>query len=254
MTLPISPSTQNLYKGGGAIYLADRDDDGEPKGMVHLGNAPMFEGQPNVDYDEHFSSLVGTFEKDVSQADTVGFSFSGELEEYSPHNMNIAVLGDGIHAVSQGSGSIEAMAITVDRLDAWYKTGYHNIDNVVVTGYTEGTDYEVDTVNGLIKPLSAGSIAVDEELDVDFTYTAWTAEEVRPLENPTIEKYVHFIGNPKRGPMIDAEIWLARITINAAFPIITPDYGKIPFTLEVLSDRANHPSTPFGRFRFSEAT
>jgi hypothetical protein len=254
MSLPVPPSVENLYKGGGAIYLADRDDDGEPKGMVHLGNAPMFEGQPNVEYDEHFSSLVGTFEKDVSQADTVGFSFSGELEEYSPHNMNIAVLGDGVHDVSQGSGSVEAQAITVDRLDAWYKTGYHNIDNVVVDGYVEDTDYEVDKTNGLIKPLSTGGISEDEELDVDFEYTAWDAEEARPLTNPTIEKYLHFIGDPKRGPLMEAEIWKVRITINAAFPIITPDYGKIPFTLEVLSDRANHPDTPFGRFRFREAS
>jgi hypothetical protein len=261
MVLPISPNVDNLYKGGGHVYLADRDEDGNPKGLVDCGNAPVFEGQPDVTYDEHFSSLVANFEKDVSRADQVAMKYTGELEEYSIHNLNIAVLGDEPHAISQLSGSgIEADLITVDRLDAWYKTGSKNItvqslEDADENPYEEGADADfiVDAEKGWIKPLSTGTITVGMVLIATITRTNWAAEEVRPLVNPTIEKYLHFYGNPKSGPLLEAEIWKCRVTIKAAFPLISKDYGKIGFEVEVLSDRGNHTGTPFGRIRATVA-
>jgi hypothetical protein len=259
MVLPLEPTTQNLYKGGGAIYLADRDANGNPKGLVHMGNGPVFGAQPQVTYDEHRSALTARFEKDISEADELGMIYNGEFEAYSIHNMNLAVLGDGVHAVSQLSGSgIEAAPVTIDRLDAWYPTGSKGItvESLVDeedTEYDEGVDFEVDSEKGWIKPLSTGSITVGMVLTAIVTRTAWAAEEIRPLTNPTIEKYLHFVGNPAKGPLIEAEIWLVRITIKAEFPLITQDYGKIPFEFEVLSDRANHPDTPFGRYRLTQA-
>ena len=257
--LPISPNVDNLYKGGGALYLAARDANGNPKGMVHLGNAPDFSLQPEVSYDEHRSSLTSEFEKDVSKADEIGMKGSFSLEEYSAHNLNIAVLGDDVHAVSQLSGSgIEAAPVTIDRLDVWYPLGSKGItvESLVdedETEYDEDVDFEVDAEKGWIKPLSTGDIAVGMVLTAVITRTAWAAEEIRPLTNPTIEKYLHFYGDPSTGPVIEAELWKVRLTIGAEFPLITQDYGKIPCTFEVLSDRENHADTPFGRVRLTQA-
>jgi hypothetical protein len=244
--LPISPDVDNLYKSGGAIYLADRNTDGTPKGMVHMGNTPNFGGQPEVTDTEHRSSLTSEFELDVSEADEISKKGSFDLEEYSPHNMNIGVLGDGVHELSQGSGYEPAKAITVDRLDAWYDLGKRNVSGVAIAGHDEN-DFDVDAEGGRVFVKSSGTITKDEELNASFSYTAWAAEEVRPLTNPTLIKYLYFCGDPASGPIIEAELWKVRITINAEFPLITREYGKLPCSYVVLSDRENHPDTPFGR-------
>jgi Gp37 protein len=58
--------------------------------------------------------------------------------------------------------------------------GYGNVSNVVVTNpmdgqaWTEGEDYRVDAVNGLIFALSTGPLGIDSEVDIGFSHADLT--------------------------------------------------------------------------------
>lgn len=236
-------STNNLLYGKGIIYFAPLEA-GVNKGEIDLGEAPSFSVQPMTDKLERFSSREG-FKKKIFEAITeVGAQCKFVLIEYNLENINLAFLGSGNVPVSQSSGQVTGEEITA-RLDRWVKLPHRNISNVTVTGHTENTDYKVDYDLGRIMALSEGGISQDESLTVDYDYAAWSGQKIRGLEKPTVEGYLHFVGDPEYGPAVELEAWKARLTVDAEVPLISDDAGELSFAGEFLADETNHPDEPF---------
>jgi hypothetical protein len=100
MTAPtlLSPNTGNYRVGKGALWFK-RDGDVDYK---HMGNATTFEFTPSVDKLDHFSSMEGVKEKDASIVLTRGGTVHIVLDEWTPANLSLALLGSVDEGASGG--------------------------------------------------------------------------------------------------------------------------------------------------------
>lgn len=84
-----SPNTGNYRVGKGALYFK-RSGDADYR---HMGNATSFEFTPAIEKLDHFSSMQGVREKDASVVLTRGGTINIILEEWTPANLALALLG-----------------------------------------------------------------------------------------------------------------------------------------------------------------
>lgn len=85
----VSPNTGNYRIGKGAFWFK-REGAAD---YVHMGNSPGSEFTPNIEKLEHFSSLQGTKEKDLTVVISRGGTLTITLDEWTPINLALAVLG-----------------------------------------------------------------------------------------------------------------------------------------------------------------
>lgn len=94
----ISPNTGNIRVGKGALWFKrDGDDD-----YRHMGNATSVEQTPEIEKLDHFTSMEGVKEKDLSIVLSRGGTMKIVLEEWTPANLGIALLGDVDEGASGG--------------------------------------------------------------------------------------------------------------------------------------------------------
>lgn len=85
----VSPNTGNYRIGKGAYHFK-REGDADFK---HMGNAAESEFTPTLERLDHFSSMEGVREKDLSVVVERGGTVSITLEEWTPDNVALALLG-----------------------------------------------------------------------------------------------------------------------------------------------------------------
>ena len=85
----LSPNTGN-YRIGKGRFEFKRDGEMDFK---HMGNAPEAEFTPTIEKLDHFSSMEGVREKDLSVVVERGGTLAITLEEWTPDNMSLILLG-----------------------------------------------------------------------------------------------------------------------------------------------------------------
>lgn len=94
-----SPNINNYYVGKGVV---DFSTDGGST-WIDLGNCPKFTFNPKATKLDHFTSRKGTRIKDDSIITTVEGTLNVVLDEWTPNNIEMAVLGE----IISGGESIE---------------------------------------------------------------------------------------------------------------------------------------------------
>ena len=84
-----SPNVDNYFIGKGIVKF---QPDGAT-GYVHLGNAPEVEWSPNLDILDHFSSMAGVRSKDRKVIREKSATVRVVLEELTPDNLGLALMG-----------------------------------------------------------------------------------------------------------------------------------------------------------------
>lgn len=207
-------------------------------GFRDLGNCPNFAISVATEKKEHFSSRSGLQLKDsevvVRQTATASFT----LDEPNIENLKDFVMSNAITDISQTSGSVTDQSVTGYH-DLWIDLGKKSISNVVVTDssgtttYIEGTDYEVDTEEGLLKVLSSGSITDGEALLVDYSYAAVTIKRADAATATTLKGDLYFAGNPPVGRKLDVRGYVSLLP-EGDLSLIGEDWIEINFTAEFL--------------------
>jgi hypothetical protein len=97
-----SPNVLNYFIGKGNVYakLIDDPDDN----YVHMGNCPKFEISPKPEVKKHYDSMEGTKELDFIGIVSKEGEVTIDLDEITPDNLMIAVLGE-----VESDGSIEIL-------------------------------------------------------------------------------------------------------------------------------------------------
>lgn len=83
-----SPNVDNYFIGKGNVYFTET-------GLAerHLGNVPNFVMTPSLDTLEHFSSMGGIRSKDLEIILSQSITLAITLEEFTPANIALALLG-----------------------------------------------------------------------------------------------------------------------------------------------------------------
>ena len=146
--------------------------------------------------------------------------------------------------ITGGTSAATAPVTVVESLSDVVVTDHATVPT---TRYTAGTDYDVDVIGGMIRELSGGSIAAHTGF-VSADYEAKTHKSVRVMAGDEAEGELLFIGTGDNGPRYRITAWKAKLTMSGAFGVISEsDVATMSMDVEILSDRANHPSEPFFR-------
>lgn len=105
--MPLSPHTDNYSYGKGVIYFKPEGSNG----MLDLGNCPSFNANVEISKNEHFSSRKGTKVKDKVFVSQKAAKFALTMEEFSPENLAIALMGETVKS-SEAAAVLDGQEVT----------------------------------------------------------------------------------------------------------------------------------------------
>lgn len=219
------PQPRFYVLGRGRVLLAENDASTQlPSAYRHLGNAPAFATTLEVEEFTHQSSLTGFSEVDARAITSreIGVSFS--LDEITFQNLALFYNGVADTIVNPAVAGVGALAseisITLSGLSTfWYQllTSYDGQgspmsldpvtpgltlqDATTMTTLVEGTDYDLDAVNGMVFILEGSPNFIDgNELDFFVDPSAMapaTIDRVEALKGQNVNYSLKFINiNP----------------------------------------------------------
>jgi hypothetical protein len=217
-----------------------------------FGNCTDFKVTTAIDKKEHYSSRSGTKTKDAEKVIQQTATGSFTLDDLLNENLRIYLMAIAVHDVAQSSGSAASQAVVAE-LDKWIDLGKLKISNVVVTDETDattyvlGTDYELDTEVGLIRPLSGGNIGDGDTLHVSYDYADVTTKKMSAASTTTIEGHIYFVADPPAGKIADIKGYVA-LSPKGDLSTIGDDFTNIQFDAEFLSGYGYGESNGSGLF------
>jgi hypothetical protein len=229
-----APNPENLLLGRGKLYFDRFDANGDPTGEEELGNCTEVQTSTEDEKREKFSSQVreSVKLKSVTTQRTVNVNIS--LDEHAMFNMALVTMGEE-GTLTQAQGQVTGEMLTENVVQGrWYPTEFRSIANVTIAGAVEGTDFEVDSISGRVKPLVGGNIADDSTLTVEYEHNNLELNTVNGGSASVIEGRLRFIGDPASGPKLEVLFHRCSITPGGGLGLITDDYGAQALVMEVL--------------------
>ena len=112
-------------------------------------------------------------------------SLSLEMDDAGADALQLMLLGT-LASLSESAGSVlvGAPEAVTAHLGYWAKLAHRGVADVVVkdstdtTTYVNGTDYTLDAVAGMIKPLTTGAIADGATLHASYSYGALSGSQI----------------------------------------------------------------------------
>lgn len=155
MTAPtlLSPNTGNYRVGKGKVYFK-REGTSD---FVHMGNCTTFEVTPAVEKLDHFSSMEGLKTKDVSIAISQGGEVKVTMEEWTPHNMSLMLMGD-VDEGASGGPTVTVLGVTEIKGELKF-----------ISSNTVGPRWNFDLYNVSFIPSGAVNPISDEFGDMEVT-------------------------------------------------------------------------------------
>jgi len=254
--MPENADSTKIYLGRGKLYLDRLTAAGVRTGGHFVGNCTTFQVTPNVEKIEMFSSTEKGAPLLASDVTRQRFELEARLHEFSKENLALALLGDTATLAQSAGGPVtnETLVAKKDhyfQLGATEATKRRAVTSVVVTNvggatvYVLNTDYKLDALRGEVYIMSTGAITEGQTLEVDYSFSAiTTGDVVRAGTFGSIDAFVRFIGDPKRGPAVEVEVWKCSFSPDAALGLISDEYGGITLKGNVLADPVNHPAEP----------
>ena len=241
------------FSGQGRVFIGARDSNGNPQGLVFVGNVPDLKVSLSVETLEHQESQSGQRLTDLQLIKTKKGEFACTLEELLASNLALALYGS---ITDQGSGSVTGEAlpnpVTVGSL---YLLAKHNVSDVVVTDSAAtpvvlpASQYRVNAKHGSLAILdkTTGGPFV-EPFVVDYTFAA--AQSTAMFTQPLPERWVRFEGLNTADANREVVIDLYRVAINPTkdLSVIGTELMKFELSGQVLADLTKVASGALGQF------
>lgn len=250
----IAPDPANPLIGRGKIYLDRLDSSGNRTGLLDLGNCSLFEVEDKVEKKEKYESMDAASNLYAIAVTRQTFTIKITGDEVTLDNICNALNGSVVQVTATGN-TVTSRTITPSSglvLGRLYDLGNRNITALTglhsgSTALTAGTDYTVDTVNGLVKILPTSTNATPgDALTADFTFDDYTYNAAAVGAVSSVNAYVLFIGDPVKGRKFKHEYWNVMFTPTGNLGFIKDDFLDFGLEGQVIADTANHPTSPIG--------
>lgn len=153
------------------------------------------------------------------------------IDDITDDSLRLAMLGE-LEAINVTSGSITDESVTAQH-DKWVPLD--NVDltdgTVVVdsdpsgTTFTDGTDYEVDLRNGLLKALSTGTITDGQALLVDYDHGAVSGTRIQAARKQSLKARLRLDGHDlDDGTRHNMIAWSVPLTPNGGIDLMSGEF------------------------------
>lgn len=144
MAKTLGPNVENILYGKGELFFKAEGK----AGFDHLGNAPAYSMTVETEKTEHYSSMAGAKEKDLSFVSQKSATGSATLEEFTPANVARAFLAEDAYTATQAAGAFDAQALSFAE-DLYVPLGKVNLFVTKVRIAGASADFEIgETVTG----------------------------------------------------------------------------------------------------------
>lgn len=219
--------TTNQTLGRGKIYFKKLGD----SGYRYLGNTPAFGLSVTSETLKHYNSDSGVRVQDKEIV--VQTEYAGTLTTDNVNHENLAMMFLGsASTVVVSSGTSNSVTFNDVVLGNVFDLGKRNVSNVAITGKVLGTDFTVDTVNGLLTILETGTIVAGSDVTVTFDNAAYSYDKTVSA-GTAVEGSLMFIANNPEGDDIDYRIPDVKMMPNGEFAIKAEEWQQLPFNLVI---------------------
>jgi hypothetical protein len=240
------------FSGQGKLFIASRDNAGNPLAFAFVGNVPSLAFALNTDELAHKESTTGQRLTDHRMIRGKDASIKFTLEDFSVANLALALYG--AKSVQSGASVTNEAFPNPVAVDDYVRLNFPKVSSLVVRDSAGtpatlvlDTHYTVESLDhGMIQIKSLG--AFTQPFKANYTYAQHT--RVGFFTQPAPERYLRFEGintEDNNAPML-VEFYRARLAPLAELPLITEDMSKMEMTGGLLYDDFRASDTTLGQF------
>jgi len=245
----------NVWQGG-AVALFDRDYAGV---LLDLGNVTDSTFDQELEAtDFRTARTTGTLITEARPIKRLELPITLKVNAPDPKALDLALFGTGQATYTQASATSSTQNITVAALDMWHKIGAFTIANVVVkkasTTATFGTDYDLDTELGAVKPLTGGMFSLSDTMALTYDVAAISKVENKPLTRVGFvsgEFYLYMVLPPNEARAAE-QVWLRHMAKSRLEPTGNFDFSPdkpAEQTFKITPLPSGDATYPFGYLR-----
>lgn len=245
----------NVWQGG-AVALFDRDYAGV---LLDLGNVTDSSFTQELEAtDFRTARTSGTLITEARPIKRLELPITIKCNAPDPKALDLALFGNGQTTYTQASATGTTQNITVAALDMWHKIAGFNLANVVVkkgsTTATLGTDYDLDTELGAVKPLTGGLFSVSDTLALTYDVAAISKVENKLQTHIGFvygEFYLYMVLPPNEGRAAE-QVWLRHMAKSRLEPTGNFDFSPdkpAELSFKVSPVPSGDATYPFGYLR-----
>ncbi|MFZ5621169.1 MAG: hypothetical protein ACOY5W_09130 [Pseudomonadota bacterium] len=224
------------FSGQGPLFVAPRDANGEPTGLVFVGDISQAELSPNIETAEIVENVTGSSGIGSSFTKRTEFQFSATLRSVRHDHLALAIQGSD---TARAAGSVTDEA-HVAYLDKFTRLEHTNVSTVVVAGsggtptYVANTDYIVHAEEGLIEFISGGTITDATAVVIDYAYAAQHHVKAAPANQ---DLYMVFAGMNRADNNKQTRCEIYKMKLDpGVLGLIQEEHAEIPITGRVQLD------------------
>lgn len=218
------------YRGQGKLFLGDRDANGNPVGLVFIGDLSSAEMTPQIERDQVIENVTGSGGIGASWLRSSQFNMQLTMRSIRKEHLEAALHGT---ALTKVSGSITAEAHTV-KLGKFSRLQHTNVSTVVVKASPGGTtisaanNYVVYPAEGMIEWLAGGTVTDAQNVTIDYGYAA---QYHVPSAPNNVAKYLVFAGKNTADSDKQTRCEIYRCKLDpGVLSLITESAGEIPMS------------------------
>lgn len=239
------------FSGQGRVYIGERDEFGNPKGLLPVGNVPDLKVSLSIETLEHKESQTGQRLTDLTLIKEKKGEFSCTLEELLTTNLELALYGTTTNDTTGGTVTDEALPNPVN-VGELYVLQHQNISGLSIkdsaaTPVTVDTNhYRVNEKHGSIVFNDLATYTQPFKASYSYGASRSTAMFTRPLP----ERWVRFEGLNTADGNRPVVIDLYRVSINPAkeLSVITDELLQFELSGNVLADLTKANDNTLGQF------
>lgn len=246
-------SGADIQLGRGAIFFDKFSAAGAKQGSLFLGSCTRFEVTGSTETREK-RGMVDTSNPLLSRVEVARtLEFGITMSEYKKDNLGLFLMGT-VGDFIQAATPVVGESLTTSSVSGrTYFTAKRQISayavKVAAATKIEGTDYEIDPISGAVYIKPGGGIADASSVTIDYTPQAFTAGQLPQIalgNYAAVNGELRFVGNPMSGKIHEVVLWKCQMSPDGAIGLISEDFIDYPVKGTIVSDIANHATTPFG--------
>ncbi|HLA34970.1 MAG TPA: hypothetical protein VJ001_08905 [Rhodocyclaceae bacterium] len=236
----------------GRVYLAKRDENGNPIEMRSPGNVASLKLALKTDVLEHYESQTGQRSLDHRMIKSKSATIELTIEEFTKENLALALYGNfqvgtGDTVAAEPFGG--ATPVVGDR----YCLAHPKVSSLIVKDsagtpatLTHGTHYTADTDFGAIQLLDIAGFT--PPFAASYSYGAVT--EIGLFTQPLPERFLRFEGMNTAQGNAKVLVELYRVAFNPLkdLALISSDYNKFDLDGALLADASKPYDDALGQF------
>lgn len=241
------------YSGAGYLYLGARDANGNPLGLLAIGDTGEFKVTLSTDVEEVQEDQTGDRLTALRLQTAKKAGVSMQAKDWSKDNLARVVYGQ---ALSQGTGTVTNETLpNPTTINSLYLLDHQNVSSVVITDSTAtpktlpSGQYTVNGPGGsiLLKDKTTGG-AYAEPFKAAYSYA--DATQIPLFTQDAVEYWLRFEGKntvPGGGRMI-VDLYRLALDPAATLDFITRQVANFPIAGSVLRDDTKVGDATLGQF------